>query len=67
MHQTRKGKQRFFGMKAYIGVDRDGCLVHTVVATAESVPDVTQTSKLRHGQESVVYADAGYTAAGKRD
>lgn len=66
MHQTKKGNQWFFGMKAHIGVDRDSGLVHTVVTTAANVADVTQTDKLLHGREQVVYADAGYTGADKR-
>jgi len=68
MHQAKKSNQRYFGMKAHIGVDRDSGLVHTaVVATAVSVADVTQTDKLLHGQEQVVFADAGYTGADKRE
>ena len=34
MHQTKKGKQWHFGMKAHIGVDADSGLVHTVIGTA---------------------------------
>jgi len=67
MRQTKKGQQWFFGMKAHIGVDRDSGLVHTVVSTAANVADVTQTDKLLHGKEKVVYADAGYTGADKRE
>jgi IS5 family transposase len=67
MHQTRKGNQWYFGMKAHIGVDRDSGLVHTVVGTAANVADVTQTAALLHGQEQVVHGDAGYTGADKRE
>jgi IS5 family transposase len=67
MHQTRKGNQWFFGLKAHIGVDRDSGLVHTVVATAANVADVTQTGALLHGKEKTVFADAGYTGADKRE
>jgi IS5 family transposase len=67
MHQTRKGNQWFFGLKAHIGVDRDSGLVHTVVTTAANVADVTQTGALLHGKEKTVFADAGYTGADKRD
>ena len=66
MHQTRKGNQWFFGLKAHIGVDRDSGLVHTVVTTAANVADVTQTHGLLHGKETAVFADAGYTGADKR-
>jgi IS5 family transposase len=31
MHQTKKGKQWYFGMKAHIGADAQSGLVHTVV------------------------------------
>jgi transposase, IS5 family len=65
-HQTKKGNQWYFGMKAHIGADRDSKLVHTVVVTAANVADVTKTSELLHGQEKQVHADAGYTGVEKR-
>lgn len=67
MHQTRKGNQWYFGMKAHIGADRDSKLVHTVVTTAANVADITKTAELLHGQEKQVHADAGYTGVEKRD
>ena len=67
MHQTRKGKQWHFGMKAHIGADVDSGLVHSLSATAANVADVAETANLLHGQEGVVFADAGYTGADKRD
>ena len=66
MHQTRKGNQWYFGMKAHIGADRDSKLVHTVVVTAANVADITQTAQLLHGQETQVHADAGYLGVEKR-
>lgn len=66
MHQTRKGNQWYFGMKAHIGADRDSKLVHTVVVTAANVADITKTAELLHGQETQVHADAGYTGVEKR-
>jgi IS5 family transposase len=66
MHQTQKGNQWYFGMKAHIGADRDSKLVHTVVVTAANVADVTKTAQLLHGQEQQVHADAGYTGVEKR-
>ncbi len=66
MHQTKKGNQWHFGMKAHIGVDADSGLVHTVVGTAANVNDVTQASALVHGEETDVFADAGYQGVGKR-
>lgn len=66
MHQTKKGNQYYFGMKAHIGVDDESGLVHSVVGTAANVADVTQVDKLLHGAENVVCADAGYTGVEKR-
>src|SRR6266478_181643 len=66
MHQTRKGQQWYFGMKAHLGADRDSKLVHTVVVTAANVADLTKTAELLHGQERQVHADAGYTGVEKR-
>jgi IS5 family transposase len=66
MHQTKKGNQWYFGMKAHIGADRDSKLVHTVVVTAANVADITKTSELLHGAEKQVHADAGYTGVEKR-
>lgn len=66
MHQTKKGNQWFFGMKAHIGVDADSGLVHTVVGTAANNHDITQATELLHGEESTVWADAGYQGIEKR-
>ena len=67
MHQTKKGNQWHFGMKAHMGVDADSGLVHSVVGTAANVNDVTQASALVHGEESDVFADAGYQGVTKRE
>ena len=66
MHQTRKGNQWFFGMKAHIGVDDNSGLVHHVQCTAANVADVTQVHKLLHGREDTICGDSGYTGADKR-
>jgi IS5 family transposase len=67
MHQTQKGNQWHFGMKAHIGVDAESGLVHTVIGTAANVNDVTQATQLLHGQEKDVFADAGYQGVDKRE
>jgi IS5 family transposase len=67
MHQTKKGNQWHFGMKAHIGVDAESGLVHTVIGTAANVNDVTQATQLLHGQETDVFADAGYQGVDKRE
>ena len=66
MHQTKKGNQWHFGMKAHIGVDADSGLVHTVIGTAANVNDVTQAGALLHGEEEVAFGDAGYQGVHKR-
>ena len=66
MHQTKKGNQWHFGMKAHIGVDVASGVVHTVVGTAANEADINQTASLLHGREKDVFADAGYTGADKR-
>jgi IS5 family transposase len=66
MHQTKKANQWHFGMKAHIGVDAESGLVHTVRATAANVNDVVEGNSLLHGEETDVFADAGYQGAHKR-
>jgi IS5 family transposase len=66
MHQTKKGNNWHFGMKAHIGVDTDSGLVHTVVTTPANEADVEVVDELLHGKEECVHADAGYTGAEKR-
>lgn len=67
MHQTKKGNQWYFGMKAHVGVDAHSGLAHTMVGTAANVADVTQAHELLHGEESEVYGDAGYQGVAKRE
>ena len=67
MHQTKKGHQWHFGMKAHIGVDAESGLVHTVTTTAANAHDVTQAHALLHGEEEVVFADSGYRGVEKRE
>ena len=66
MHSSKKGNQWYFGMKAHIGVDADSGLVHTVKGTAGHVHDINEGNALLHGQERMVFADAGYRGIEKR-
>ena len=66
MHQTKKGNQWHFGMKAHIGVDADTGIVHSMSTTAANTHDVTEAHNLLHGGETVVWGDAGYQGVGKR-
>lgn len=67
MHQAKKGNPWHFGMKAHIGVDAESGLTHTVIGTAANVSDVTQAGALLHGDETDVFADAGYVGVEKRE
>ena len=67
MHQTKKGNQWYFGMKAHIGVDDESGLVHHVECTAANASDVTVAHRLLHGQEETVCGDSGYTGLDKRE
>ena len=60
MHQTRKGKQWYFGMKVHTGVDTDSGLVHTVRGTAANVADVNVLGELLHGGEESLHGDSAY-------
>ena len=66
MHQTKKGNQWHFGMKAHIGADADSGLVHAVEGTAANEHDITKAVDLLHGQETDVFGDAGYQGIEKR-
>ncbi|MBX3332458.1 MAG: IS5 family transposase, partial [Nitrospira sp.] len=65
MHQTKKGNQWHFGMKAHIGVDSQTTLIHSVAAPAANVHDSQVLPQLLHGQETRVWGDAAYS--GHRD
>jgi len=67
MHQTKKGNQWHFGMKAHIGVDVHPGFVYTVTTTAANAHDITQAYALLHGEEEVVFVDSGYRGVEKRE
>jgi len=60
MHQTKKGNQWYFGMKAHVGVDSKSKIIHTAVATAANVADSTVLPDLLHGEETRVWGDQAY-------
>lgn len=66
MHQTKKGNQWYFGMKAHTGVDAGTGYVHSVTATAANVHDLDEAVNLVRDDDDVVYADAGYQGGEKR-
>jgi IS5 family transposase len=60
MHQTKKGNQWYFGMKAHIGVDSKSKLIHSVEASAANVHDSQALAYLLHGKERRVWGDSAY-------
>jgi transposase, IS5 family len=66
MHSSKKGEQMYFGMKAHIGADAESGLVHTVRVTSGNVHDINEGNTLLHGEETVVFGDAGYQGIEKR-
>ena len=65
MHQTKKGNQWYFGMKAHIGVDSRTKLIHSVAATAANVHDSQLLGDLLHGEETRVWGDSAYAGQGE--
>jgi len=66
MHQTQKGNQWHFGMKAHIGVDARTGLTHSLSTTAANIHDLNETANLLHGEERFISADSGYRGTQKR-
>jgi len=62
MHQTKKGRQWYYGMKLHIGVDSQTGLAHSAVVTAANVHDKHPLPQLLHGQEQHVYGDCAYAS-----
>jgi len=60
MHQTKKGNQWYFGMKAHIGVDSKETVVHSVTATPANVHDSRAVADILHGDETRVWGDSAY-------
>jgi IS5 family transposase len=67
MHQTKKGNQWHFGMKAHIGVDAKTGLTHSFTTTAANEHDLNQAEHLLHGEEEFIFADSGYRGAENRE
>ena len=67
MHQTKKGNQWHFGMKAHIGVDAESGLTHSLETTPANESDEATVHAVLHGGEEEVWGDAGYQGVGKHD
>jgi IS5 family transposase len=66
MHQSKKGKQWYFGMKVHIGVDSQSGLVHSASVTSGNVHDSHELPNLLHGQETRLYGDSAYRGEKQR-
>jgi IS5 family transposase len=60
MHQSKKGNQWYFGIKAHVGVDSKTKLIHSALVTAANVADSTVLPDLLHGEATRVWGDQGY-------
>lgn len=67
MKSAKKGNNRYFGMKAHIGVDKKSGLVHTVKTTPANVHGSTVALDLLHGKEKEAYGDSGYLGIDKKE
>jgi transposase, IS5 family len=65
MHQTKKGGEWHFGMKAHVGTDTRG-IVHSLTTTAANISDISQIGQLLHGQEREVFGDQAYWSQSHR-
>ena len=64
MHQTKKGNEWHFGMKAHVGVDSQCKVIHSVVVTPANTADCKVMDQLLHGEETRVYGDQAYKGQG---
>jgi len=60
MHQTKKGNEWHFGMKAHVGVDSRHKLIHTVQVSPANWADSEALPHLLRGTETKVWGDQGY-------
>ena len=75
MHSVAKGKPWFYccaegfayGMRCHIGVDAASGLVHSVESTAANVHELNTAAERLHGDERLIYGDAGHIGIEKRD
>ncbi|GHL43715.1 hypothetical protein ECZU28_37100 [Escherichia coli] len=65
MHQTKKGNQWHFGMKAHIGVDAKSGLTHRSPPRPTSMTSISWV--ICSMEEQFVSADAGYQGAPQRE
>lgn len=59
MHQVKKHKQWYFGMKVHVGASKQG-LVHSLTTGPAHEADITRLDELVHGAEDELYGDQAY-------
>lgn len=60
MHQTKKGNEWHFGMKAHIGVDANNKMIHSVEVTSANAHDSSMIGNLLRENDVVVWGDKAY-------
>jgi IS5 family transposase len=60
MSSTKTGNDRYFGMKAHVGVDADSGAVHNLDTSTAKLHDREVWDELLHGEETSVWADRGW-------
>lgn len=63
---TRRGRRRFFGYKAHVGVDQGSGLIRRAEFTSAAVNDTLMGDRLIAGDERAIYADKAYDAHARR-
>ena len=58
--QTKKGNERYLGMKAHIGTDAGTVMIHRASFTGANTHDIAEAGKLVRLSDEFVNADAGY-------
>ena len=67
MHQTKKGNQWHFGMKAHIGVDAKSGLTHSLSHHRGNEHDLNQLGNLLHGESTLSQPMPAYQEAPQRE
>jgi IS5 family transposase len=58
--QTKKGNQRYFGLKIHVGADVQSGRAHTVGVTAANTADISALPHLLREEDQAVFGDKGY-------
>jgi IS5 family transposase len=59
MHQTKKCKQLYFGIKVHVSTDVNRGMVHTVSVTSANAPDKSQLPGLSRDDDRALFCDKG--------